>query len=149
MNPSNDWMKEANTQIEMDAALEKTRVVQDWVRASQSDEVSLKWRSQLNERLLTVATPAKKAPKRWFMPAFAGALACSVIIAGFWVGPIVNGRNAAQNVASTSSLEERLISAHIGMEFAATSSTTGASRPLGSESDVPLVQWGPEDLDSL
>ncbi len=150
MTERNDWMERANQELEMDAALERTQAIQGLIRDSQQEDVSLQWRSQLNEKLLAAATPVK-AKKHWRFgrPMMAGALACSVLLAGFWFNSSSKVLTNPTPSIAAQTVEDQMIQAHLGLEFAANNTTTSGSEPVGQATESPGYEWGAEDLGTL
>jgi hypothetical protein len=136
-NEFNDSLLEADGQ----------KLIQRLVAEVPDDELSLAWRSSLNEQLIQVAAVKHKKRSSWLLKpafglAFAGALAAVVMI-----------RTAPVNtpsVESSGTLEAALVRDH--QQSMIVSDVVGIGlNPLESRpTDVPpLDEWSEVDLESL
>jgi len=116
-----DWREQIEQEAELtlaeavvlDEEIERLEPVRDALRDLPSDELSLQWRSQLNERLAAEAKPA--APRRnvftlWPV-AVSGLAACALAVALF--APRGGSSNPVANTSRTeNSVEARMVRSH-------------------------------------
>lgn len=128
----------------LDAFLEATEPVRHLVAAPAEDELSLAWRSELNEKLRAVARPARKS---WLSLAWRSATAVTVT-AALGMAIFVQTRSGASG-----ELEKGLIELHLDSERSLDMAGVGVAVPeVTAHQTVSLpddVEFEQVDLDLL
>lgn len=140
---------EALTEQEMLALerfLAESAPVKSTVQQLREDELSLSWRSELNEKLVAMS-PKPKRSWAWFKPA--AALACAGALALVAFMPKERG---ATSVAVSSDLERELVSMHRDLVTRRTVTEAGVTL-VEARSNVEQVnslhEWSEADLGTL
>lgn len=134
----------ATESLELDNALAETERIGDAVRLLDSEEASLAWRSQLNERLIQVAKP-QRSTSAWLRWIPATAVAASALgVAILLTRPAAN--NSMPVVAP--SAEEQILVAHFASDGLSAEPVNIASKPVGKQTEEEVVYWSEGDLGS-
>jgi len=140
--------EEALTTEEMaalDAALGATSV-SSVVRDIHNEEPSLQWRSQLNEKLNTLAKPAKRRRTPWL--AFA-VPATAAVVAGLFFFTQSKPVSGTAGLAPKPANEELLLAAHESMIFASDTGTGDGAEPTQKPVDDGVIYWTEDELRSF
>lgn len=128
---------------ELDVQLESGEQMQTaaWVQNLDDEEPSMAWRSQLNEKLLALRTPAKRKSFwhawRW---AGAGAMAAGALAIVMFLNAPKDAVVPEKLTANPSSIEAGLIAAH---------QESAGALDLGSNTRMPMLEGGKPSSSSM
>lgn len=141
----NDEALTADEMAALDAALGSTSV-SSVVREIENEVPSLQWRSQLNEKLNSLAKPVKRRRTPWLVFAVP---ATAAMVAGLMLVAQPKSVSGTSNFASKPANEELLLAAHESMIFASDTGTGDGAEPTQKPVNDGVIYWTEDELRSF